>query len=129
MTQVLDPAGSPSTPKDYPAIELWRRGMLDVRHRLNRTSNNATQVATRAANTFRHMGDDLLREGGFGETIGARAGSPPNSGAVAQFKAVAQAVADVGWKVSTIPTSSRRSTLISARYRRLLRRSVELGFN
>jgi predicted amidohydrolase YtcJ len=98
MTQVLDPAGSPSTAKDYPAIELWRRGMLDVRHRLMRTSNNATQVTTRAANTFRHMGDDLLREGGFGETVGARVGNPVNTTALATFKSTAQAIADVGWK-------------------------------
>ena len=129
MTQVLDPAGGPNTPQDYPAIELWRRGMLDVRHRLNRPSGSATAVNTRAQNTFRHMGDDWLREGGFGETVGCPVGSPVNPAALATFQAVTQAIAETGWKGNTIRTSSRRSTLISARSRRLLRRLMELGFN
>ena len=91
MTQVLDPAGSANTAQEYPAVELWRRGMLDVRHRLYRSAGSVEQVETRVQNTFRHMGDDWLREGGFGETIGSRTNTQ-------LFQDVTQAVAEAGWK-------------------------------
>lgn len=94
VTNVLDPAGSPTTARSYPALELWRQGMLHVRHRLNYASNTPEQVTTRANNVFRLMGDDLFRAGGFGETIGSR---PVTSSTT--FEPVAKAIADVGWKL------------------------------
>ena len=39
VTNILDPAGSPTTATSYPALELWRQGMLHVRHRLNYASS------------------------------------------------------------------------------------------
>jgi predicted amidohydrolase YtcJ len=92
-TNVLDPAGSPTTAQTYPALELWRQGLLHVRHRLNYTANNTTTVQTRANNIFRLMGDDLLRAGGFGETIGVR--NDPQT----TFEPVARAIAEAGWKL------------------------------
>ena len=92
-TLVLDPAGSPSTAQDYPAVELWRRRMLDVRHRLFHSAGNAETVENRMQNTFRHMGDDWLREGGFGETIGIRGDIPGT------FAPVATPIAARQWKI------------------------------
>jgi predicted amidohydrolase YtcJ len=93
MTTVLDPAGGASTAQAYPAVEFWRRGMLDVRHRLFRPAGNPTTVTNRVQNTFRHMGDDMLREGGFGETIGVRSQIPTT------FEPVAREIAAAGWKI------------------------------
>ena len=94
VVNVLDPGVNLTTPRAYPAVELWRQGMLHVRHRLNYASNTPDQVATRAANVFRLMGDDLIRAGGFGETIGSR---PVTSSTT--FEPVAKAIAQVGWKL------------------------------
>jgi predicted amidohydrolase YtcJ len=93
MTTVLDPAGGVSTAQAYPAVEFWRRGMLDVRHRLFRPAGDPAAVTNRVQNTFRHMGDDMLREGGFGETIGVRSQIPTT------FEPVATEIAAAGWKL------------------------------
>jgi predicted amidohydrolase YtcJ len=94
VTNVLDPGVAAITAQDYPALELWRQGMLHVRHRLNYASNDPTQVLARAQNIFRLMGDDLFRAGGFGETIGTR---PVTSSTL--FEPTAEAIAKVGWKL------------------------------
>jgi predicted amidohydrolase YtcJ len=94
VVNILDPAGSPTTATSYPALELWRQGMLHVRHRLNYSSNTDVQVQTRAANIMRLMGDDLFRAGGFGESIGSR---PVTSSTT--FEPAAKAVAQAGWKL------------------------------
>ena len=94
VVNVLDPGVSATTARAYPAVELWRQGMLHVRHRLNYASNTPDQVATRAANVFRLQGDDLIRAGGFGETIGSR---PVTSSTT--FEPVAKAIAQAGWKL------------------------------
>ncbi len=94
VTNVLDPGVAAVTAQDYPALELWRQGMLHVRHRLNYSSNDPTQVLTRAQNIFRLMGDDMFRAGGFGETIGTR---PVTSSTL--FEPTAEAIAKVGWKL------------------------------
>jgi predicted amidohydrolase YtcJ len=93
MTTVLDPAGGAFTAQAYPAVEFWRRGMLDVRHRLFRPAGDPAVVTSRVQNTFRHMGDDMLREGGFGETIGVRGQIPTT------FEPVAREIAAAGWKL------------------------------
>ncbi|HVZ05232.1 amidohydrolase [Hyphomicrobium sp.] len=94
VTNVLDPGVAAVTAQDYPALELWRQGMLHVRHRLNYASNDPAQVLARAQNIFRLMGDDMFRAGGFGETIGTR---PVTSSTL--FEPTAEAIAMVGWKL------------------------------
>ncbi|SFV28464.1 Predicted amidohydrolase YtcJ [Hyphomicrobium facile] len=94
VTNVLDPGVAAVTAQDYPALELWRQGMLHVRHRLNYASNNPDQVNTRVQNVFRLMGDDMFRAGGFGESIGTR---PVTSSTL--FEPTAEAIAKAGWKL------------------------------
>ncbi len=94
VTNILDPAGSPANAQAYPALELWRQGMLHLRHRLNYSSQTPEVVQTRAANHFRLLGDDLFRAGGFGESVGSR---PVTSSTT--FEPTARAIAEVGWKL------------------------------
>lgn len=92
VTTLLDASGSPVRAQDFPALELWRQGMLNVRHRLNYSSSSPEVVEARTQNMFRMMGDDLLRAGGFGETIGSR-GDPEGT-----YEPTARAIAAAGWK-------------------------------
>ncbi len=94
VTNVLDPGVNVVTARAYPAIELWRQDMLHVRHRLNYASTTPEQVVARAGNCIRLQGDDLLRAGGFGESIGSR---PVTSSTT--FEPVARAIAQAGWKL------------------------------
>lgn len=91
VTNLLDASGSPVTAQDFPALELWRQGRLHLRHRLNVSSSSPEVVEARTQNVFRMLGDDLLRMGGFGETIGSRSD-------LGVFEATARAVAEAGWK-------------------------------
>jgi predicted amidohydrolase YtcJ len=105
VTTIFDsPAGAIVTARDYPALELWRQGKLNLRHRYMCSASSAgttaaavaaavTTVNTRMQNIFRLFGDDLLKVGGFGETIGSRTSIPLT------FEPVARAIATGGWKI------------------------------